>query len=116
MNIEETIVAWLNDAPTLDCPASMSVPADRPKCFCTVERTGGGYESVRARPTLAIQVWDQTRWQASQTATRVRERLETLIELDLIADVDVLSVTHLPDPGPPVAERYQIAIQVTAAR
>lgn len=118
MNIETTVVQWLNTGlEPQGVHASMSVPSDRPKRFVTVERTGGGDEPHRSLSTLAIQVWAEDRYEASEAALNlVQPRLESLTELDPIAQVDILSVVHLPDPGPPEAERYQINIQITAAR
>lgn len=118
MNIETTVVQWLNTGlEPQGIHASMSVPPDRPKRFVTVERTGGGDEPHRSLPTLAIQVWAEDRYEASEAALNlVQPRLESLTELDPIAQVDILSIVHLPDPGPPEAERYQINIQITAAR
>lgn len=118
MNIETTVVQWLNTGlEPQGIHASMSVPPDRPARFVTVERTGGGDEPHRSLPTLAIQVWAKDRLSASETALNiVQPRLESMTELDPIAKIDILSIVHLPDPGPPEAERYQITIQITAAR
>lgn len=117
MNVEQTVVEWLNaDKSLKDCHASLSVPETRPERFVTVERTGGAETPIRSQATIAVQAWERTRWKASELALLVRSRLETLTELEPVARVDVLSLVHLPDPGPPFMERYQIAIQVTAAR
>ena len=117
MDIETTIVQWLNASDTLkDAPASLSVPPDRPERFVTVERTGGMEGPYMATPTIAVQAWcASSRHEAARLAGLVRDRLMTLTGIDEVADVSVESVTHYPDPGPPFAERYQILIQLTVS-
>lgn len=117
MDIETTIVQWLNSAPELDgVHASLSVPPDRPERFVTVERTGGMEGPYRATPIVAVQAWDsEGRYKAAQLADTVKRRLMDLTDIDQVADVSIESVVHLPDPGPPFTERYQILIQTTVA-
>ncbi len=117
MDIETMIVQWLNASDALkDVPASLSVPPDRPKRFVTVERTGGMEGDYMATPSVALQVWSLTgRHEAVQLAGLVRDSLMALADIDEVASVFVESVTHLPDPGPPFTERYQILIQVTVS-
>ncbi|MBW3093110.1 hypothetical protein KIH79_09300 [Bifidobacterium sp. 82T10] len=113
--IEKTVIDWLNADPDLtDWPASMDVPADssaaRPSRFITVERTGGTEEPFRSLPLLAVQVWGESSWIVAETASRlVLPRLKRLVELDPVARVDVIGVSHFPAAdGRP---RYQIIIQ-----
>ena len=117
MDIETTIVQWLNTDPDLDgIHASLSVPPDRPDRFVTVERTGGMEGPYRSTPIVAVQAWDsEGRYKAAQLAETVKRRLMSLTDIDRVADVSIESVVHLPDPGPPFTERYQILIQATIA-
>lgn len=117
MDIETTIVQWLNADPELEgIPASLSVPRDRPDRFVTVERVGGMEGPYRSTPIVAVQAWDsEGRYKAAQLAKAVGRRLMGLTGIDRIADVSIESVVHLPDPGPPFEERYQILIQTTVA-
>ncbi|MBW3095344.1 phage protein [Bifidobacterium sp. DSM 109960] len=117
MDIETAIVQWLNTAPELDgIHASLSVPPDRPARFITVERTGGMEGPYRSTPIVAIQAWDsEGRYKAARLAETVKRRLMRLTDIDRVADISIESVTHLPDPGPPFTERYQILTQITVA-
>ena len=44
----------------LGVPCSTQVPAQRPREFATVERTGGDYQPGRDAPNLAVQLWAQS--------------------------------------------------------
>lgn len=64
MNIEAKIVSYLNEN---GFETYADVPNPRPKAFVTVERTGGTSDSVVLdRPTVAVQAWAATRYEASE--------------------------------------------------
>ncbi|KAA8826844.1 hypothetical protein EMO92_01360 [Bifidobacterium reuteri] len=117
LNLEKTVKDWIDTDPNGDgLTAYFEVPADRPQRFVTVERVGGNELEYSSHPTIAVQVWAETRWQASQLATGlVLPRLLDLDTLDPIAAVNVESVINFPDPGPPFQPRYQITISLDAA-
>ena len=117
LNLEKTVKDWIDTDPNGDgLTAYLEVPADRPKRFVTIERVGGSENEYSSHPTIAIQVWAETRWQAAQLATgTLLPRLLDLDLLDPIAAVGVESVIDFPDPGPPPQPRYQITIQLDAA-
>ncbi|MDU2421300.1 MAG: hypothetical protein E7D48_04185 [Bifidobacterium scardovii] len=117
LNPEQAVIDWLNRSPDLaDCPASLSVPAERPDRFITVERTGGADTDIDSTPTIAVQVWTPNRWEASDLATRiVRPLLLGLDMLDPIAKTEIQSAYNNPDPGPPQHARYQFVITLTMA-
>lgn len=112
VNIEQLLIDHLNNDGTLaDYPASLSVPADRPARFITVERAGGADGELFASPLLSIQVWDTSRWNACDAAARlVRPSLLRLVEHDEIGAVSILSIINSPDPDSRQA-RYQISMQ-----
>ena len=119
-NTEKLVMDWLNQADELDgWPAMFDVPADssaaNPTRFITVERVGGEEGSFASRPLIAVQVWAETRWMASEAAARlVLPRLDRLTELDDVCAVNVTGMTHFPMPdGRP---RYQILIQIDVRR
>lgn len=122
LNTEKIVMDWLNQDEELKAKgwtASFDVPADssaaKPTRFITVERVGGAEDTFASRPLIAVQVWAETRWMASEAAARlVLPRLDRLIEVDDVCDVSVTGMTHFPMPdGRP---RYQILIQVDARR
>jgi hypothetical protein len=115
INIEKLAIDHLNADGTLgDYPASLSVPAERPERFITVERTGGPDGLLFASPLLSVQVWDTSRWNASDAATRlVKPSLLNLVEHDEIGAVSILSIINNPDPESGQA-RYQITLQATS--
>lgn len=117
LNLEKTVKDWIDADPDGDgLTAYLEVPADRPQRFVTIERVGGRELEYSSRPTIAVQVWAETRWQAAQLATgQVLPRLLDLDLLDPIAAVSVESVIDLPDPDPPPQPRYQITISLDAA-
>lgn len=73
MDAEAYIIAYLGGA--LNVPVSADVPADRPEAFVTVEQTGASYSdhALLERPSLAIQSWAGTRYEAAALARRVHE-------------------------------------------
>lgn len=117
LNLEKTVKDWIDTDPDGDgLTAYLEVPADRPQRFVTIERVGGRELEYSSRPTIAVQVWAETRWQAAQLATgTLLPRLLDLDLLDPIAAVTVESVIDFPDPGPPPQSRYQITISLDAA-
>lgn len=75
MNIESALVGYLSGS--LDCRVSADVPNPRPGGLVTVERTGGGKESlVIDRPTVAIQCWGKTRADALALARDVETAMD----------------------------------------
>lgn len=117
LNLEKTVKDWIDADPDGDgLTAYLEVPADRPKRLVTIERVGGNENEYSSHPILAIRVWAESRWQASQLATgTLLPRLLDLDLLDPIAAVGVESVIDFPDPGPPPQPRYQITISLDAA-
>lgn len=106
MNIEAELVGWWNA--NADTPAYMGVPADRPEKFVTFERTGGSGERFRDLPIVAVQVWDKSRYEASQAGLAAVGLLRQFaLEHPKVGRVGVAGPYNFPDPnaGHP---RYQI--------
>lgn len=114
MNVEGVLVAAFTEAADLDSyPASTDVPAKRPARFITVERVGGVKELHRDLPLVSIQVWDESRWQASQAALQVAEITRSLaLTHPQVARVEISSIYNNPDPATE-HPRYQINAQLT---
>lgn len=107
VNIEALIISWLNGQ-ALGAVAFADIPADRPQRFITVERTGGGRDRFIDRPQTVVQVWADSRAEASELANTVAAALQGMIALPEVGRVTVESVVNFPDvSGHP---RYQIFI------
>ena len=116
LDLETAVKEWVDSDPEGELTAYLEVPDDRPKRFVTVERVGGRELEYSSHPTLAVQVWAESRWQAARlTTSQVLPRLLDLDLLDPIAAVHVESVIDFPEPGPPPQPRYQITISLDAA-
>ncbi len=113
MNIEGLLVAAYSAADELDgFPASTNVPANRPERFITVERVGGVTELVRDIPLVAVQVWAESRWVASETARTVADVTRALaVTRPNVARVEISSTYNNPDPESE-HPRYQVNAQL----
>lgn len=117
MNPELLVKQWLEQDENLSrWPVSFDVPAEStastPIRCITVELVGDTVDRFTRSPLIAVQVWAETRWMASETANRiVLPRLKRMCELSMVADIDITGMSHMPMPdGRP---RYQILIQPT---
>ena len=108
MNIETTIIQYLNDK---GYQASASVLDPRPEEFVTVELTGGNYETNINFPLVTIKAWSKTRLDASVLASKLIADLKKLNELNGIARVEINSHYHNPDSDSRM-ECYQIVINL----
>lgn len=114
MALEADVVDALNVEPAIlseSLEAFMDVPSKRPARFVTVERTGGPVEMVRQVPLLAVQVWAESRYEASRLAEVVADVLRSLVHLGWVGRVNVSSVYNFPDPDGRQA-RYQIVVEM----
>ena len=116
MSAEALVVQQLNAhdpirAEGLEAFADM--PHKRPARFITVERTGGPLGTITDRPTVAIQVWAETRYHANRLAELVaRELKAALIGHPRIARVTVVSVQNFPDPTGAGSPRAQVVAEL----
>lgn len=113
MNVEGLLVAAYNAADDLDgFPASTNVPANRPDRFITVERVGGVTELHRDLPLVAVQIWAESRWVASETASVVAGITRAIaLTHPQVARVEISSTYNNPDPESEHA-RYQVNAQL----
>lgn len=94
-------------------PDLANEPAQRRSRLVTVERVGGPRRDVRDLPLLAIQVWAESRWVASEFAGVVAEVTRSLAVTDPnIARVSIESIYNNPDPYSE-HPRYQVNAQIT---
>lgn len=103
MNIEATIISYLKEC---GINAVSDVPKNRPDEFVTVERTGGSHDSfVLDRPTVAVQAWSTTRYNASELMMEVDELMRSLTSVEGVNRCTRNSLYNYPDEsGHP---RYQ---------
>lgn len=111
-NSEILLVQWLSARPLLaGVPVSTDVPADRPKRFITIERTGGSRSERRDLPMLAVQVWAESRVQAGDLAGMVADEIEHVTEHSQVGRVSLSGPYNFPDPSSGQA-RYQITVEL----
>jgi hypothetical protein len=73
-NVEEDLIKFLTEQ---GYTVFADVPYERPQEFLTVERTGGSDINVALdNPTIAIQCWSTSRYNASEMALGVIETME----------------------------------------
>lgn len=108
MPFEFELVQWLSEQPEFaEIPVSSQPPAERPKRFITVERTGGEQSAILDKPSLAIQCWAESSVEAAWLA-------ETVVSIVLprvyeLADVGSFSIDSVYDyPLDETQPRYQI--------
>lgn len=112
MNAEAWLVSHLSER--LGVPAYAEVPGDRPERFVTVERTGGSSEPFRDLPTVAVQCWAQTRYEASEMARRSRDACLDYMDEPGVSRVEVTSMYDFPDPDSR-QPRYQLVVELVTA-
>jgi hypothetical protein len=115
VNVEQVFIDFLNEREILDkVKAFADVPKDRPDAFITVERVGGGFDSVIIdRASIAVQCWHKSRLEASELAYKVDEILRTLTNVDCVTKVTRNSFVNFPDETGNNA-RYQLVFDVVA--
>lgn len=94
-------------------PVSTTVPAERPREFATVERTGGGSGVHGDAANIALQVWSATEAEAYTLALAARDALTLLAwrELPEVVSCEVGGIYRFPDPDSG-AERYQLDLYI----
>lgn len=112
VNIESLLVSHLNGpAGVAGVDAFMDVPETRPAKFVTVERTGGGIDTFRDLPAVAVQVWAESRYAASELAPDVVAAVELVKLHPKVARVNISSIYNFPDPDSRQA-RYQFTVEL----
>jgi hypothetical protein len=114
VNVEKVFIDFLNDRHALvelRVEAFADVPKDRPDAFITVERVGGGFDSVVLdRASVAVQAWSESRHKASELAYLVDEllldKVAGLVSCDCVTKVTRETLYNFPDETGNVS-RYQ---------
>lgn len=101
MNVEAAIISHLREG---GFDAYADVPNPRPAQFVTVERTGGSSRYGIDRPTVAVQSWAPTRYEASELAAAVDARMESLVDVPDVTRCARNSMYNYPDEN---QARYQ---------
>lgn len=103
MDVEKAIIDYLKSK---GIEAFADVPKPRPAEFVTVERTGGPCDSVRVdRPTVAIQAWAQSRYEASSLMYQIDSHMRDIaVGTNGIMQCKRNSLHNWPDEKQP---RYQ---------
>lgn len=122
-NVETLIVTALSESPALQqltapgqprIEAFMDVPPVRPVRFITVERTSGAERDLVDRPVLAVQMWAESRYEASQAATELGRILDALPgSVPQLGLCKVESLYNFPDER---QARYQLTVRAATVR
>lgn len=115
VNVEVLLVGALNAVDGLP-GVFAEIPSTRPASFITVERVGGGHEDVRDLPMVAVQCWEQSRFEASELAAVVAHELRGLAHVHPnVGRVNIESIINFPDPDSKQA-RYQVTATLVTKR
>lgn len=118
LDVEETVIAWLNSILETGYSASGDKPNPAPETYVLVDRTGGPREAmVLDRASILIEVYNKTsRKGAKDVANNVADRLpELLIYADDITHAEVNSIVNLDDTLSQY-HRYQIYCDIYGRR
>lgn len=110
-NVEASLIAWLPKA--VGAPAYAEVPDPRPERFLLVERTGGICQVGIDFPTVVVQAWADTPYEASELALSVRDAM--LLRAAEIPQVRHVDVGSGPYPAPDSDSRrpaYQVVFNM----
>ena len=112
-NIEKFLIDYLR--PLLpDVTVASDVPNQRPEKLVTIERTGGGADSiVLDRPLIMVQCWASSRVKACDLAATVDSLLLDIDAIDLCS-IERTGLYNYPDEHG--NQRYRITYQIIAYR
>lgn len=80
--IEKIVMDYLNDS--LEVPAYMEIPENKPERFILMEKTGGSVENFIYSATLAIQSYAKTLYEAATLNEEVKKAMDGIIVLDSV--------------------------------
>lgn len=72
-------------AEKLSVPVALEVPADPPKSFILLEKTGSSREERIDRAVLAIQSYAPSMYEAARLNERVKAAMDSAAELDAVS-------------------------------
>lgn len=108
-SITEAMVGWIA---SLGIRAATHPPVEAPDVFATVERTGGGVDSLVDHASVAVQVWAASETDAEEAANTLRLAFLTQAPPAGIHSVRVDSGPYpFWDEGTKMP-RYQLALDV----
>lgn len=112
MNVEGFYVTYL--AAKLSVPVHVSVPADRPSRFITVERDGGAWNSpITDIPSVTFTAWGTSRSDAYALCAQMDEAIRESTSEHGIARVEPdTTCVHYPDVESGT-ERYESGYYIT---
>lgn len=107
-DVEAIVVEYLSE--NLTCSVSSEVPNPRPDYLVTVERTGGPMALGIDRPTIALQAWAPTRFEAQKLGNRVCATISDIDELACVSQVTINSFYNFPTEHD--EQRYQLIVDL----
>lgn len=109
--IEVTILNYLNQN-LENITAYMERPANPPKSYALIEKTGGGEENHIHHSTIAVKSIAESMYKAALLNEEVKDLMSSAISLDDIAKVELNSDYNFTDTSTK-QYRYQAVFDIT---
>lgn len=109
--IEVTILNYLNEN-LENITAYMERPANPPKSYVLIEKTGGGEENHIRHSTIAVKSIAESLFKAALLNEEVKDLMSSAISLDDIAKVELNSDYNFTDTSTK-QYRYQAVFDIT---
>jgi hypothetical protein len=109
--IEVTILNYLNEN-LENITAYMERPANPPKSYVLIEKTGGGEENHIRHSTIAVKSIAESLYKAALLNEEVKDLMSSAISLDDIAKVELNSDYNFTDTSTK-QYRYQAVFDIT---
>ena len=109
--IEVTILNYLNEN-LENITAYMERPANPPKSYVLIEKTGGGEENHIHHSTIAVKSIAESMYKAALLNEEVKDLMSSAISLDDIARVELNSDYNFTDTSTK-QYRYQAVFDIT---
>jgi hypothetical protein len=109
--IEVTILNYLNEN-LENITAYMERPANPPKSYVLIEKTGGGEENHIRHSTIAVKSIADSLYKAALLNEEVKDLMSSAISLDDIAKVELNSDYNFTDTSTK-QYRYQAVFDIT---
>lgn len=81
----------------LDCPVWLEMPKNPPERFVLLERTSGGEENWVKYPTVAVQSYGASLYEAAGLNEAVKAAMKELVERDEVSSVSLNSDYNFTD-------------------
>ena len=109
--IEQRLLEYLNSSLS-PVPCYMEMPEDPTGQFVIIDKTGSSVTNRITKANFAIQSYADTLYEAAELNERVKEAMDSMLELDTISKVELNSDYNFTDTDLK-AYRYQAVFVLT---